>query len=58
MATETRTIEMDTVGTFPFGQPVRVLVQQGRTPERVIVLGVYTSAVHARWATDQAAIGL
>ncbi|MHC4619376.1 MAG: hypothetical protein ACYTEQ_16645 [Planctomycetota bacterium] len=40
---------MNTVGTFPFGQPVRVLVQQDRAPKRAFVLGVYASAVHARW---------
>lgn len=39
----------DSVGTFPFGQPVRRLVQQDRSPKRVFVLGVYASAVHARW---------
>jgi uracil-DNA glycosylase len=38
-----------TVGKFPFGHPVRVLVQKDRTPKRVFVLGVYASAVHARW---------
>ena len=44
---------MDTVGTFPFGQPVRILVQQDRTPKRVFVLGVYASAVHARWLSPE-----
>jgi hypothetical protein len=39
----------EVVGRFPFGQPVRTLVQQDRTPKRVFVLGVYASAVHARW---------
>jgi len=34
---------------FPFGQPVRTLVQQDRTPKLVFILGVYASAVHARW---------
>jgi uracil-DNA glycosylase len=38
-----------TIGTFPFGQPVLPLVQQDRTPKKVFVLGVYASAVHARW---------
>ncbi|MBO7144795.1 MAG: hypothetical protein J6W13_08205 [Salinivirgaceae bacterium] len=34
---------------FPFGQEVRPVVQQDRTPKKVFVLGVYASAVHARW---------
>ena len=34
---------------FPFGQPVNRLTQQDRTPKAVFVLGVYASAVHARW---------
>jgi len=37
------------VGRFPFGQPVRRVIQADRTPKRVFVLGVYASAVHARW---------
>ena len=37
---------------FPFGQIVRPLVQQDRTPKKVFVLGVYASAVHARWKKD------
>jgi hypothetical protein len=34
---------------FPFGQTVGVVRQVDRTPKRVFVLGVYASAVHARW---------
>jgi hypothetical protein len=34
---------------FPFGQPVRDLVQKDRDPKRIFILGVYASAVHARW---------
>ena len=34
---------------FPFGETVKPLVQQDRTPKKVFVLGVYASAVHARW---------
>lgn len=34
---------------YPFGEVVRPLVQQDRSPKRVFVLGVYASAVHARW---------
>ena len=37
------------IGLFPFGQEVRELVQTDRSPKRVFVLGVYASAVHARW---------
>lgn len=37
---------------FPFGETVRPLVQQDRGPKKVFVLGVYASAVHARWKKD------
>jgi uracil-DNA glycosylase len=40
---------MNSVGIFPFGQPVLPVVQADKTPKRVFVLGVYASAVHARW---------
>lgn len=40
---------MKAVGRFPFGHPVRIVAQEDRTPKRVFVLGVYASAVHARW---------
>ena len=40
---------MSSMGTFPFGQPVRRLVQEDRGAKRVFVLGAYASAVHARW---------
>ena len=40
---------MNDIGVFPFGQPIRRVVQQDRTRKRVFVLGVYASAVHARW---------
>ena len=40
---------MNAIGTFPFGQPVQEVVQTDRTPKSVFVLGVYASAVHARW---------
>lgn len=39
-------------GTYPFGEPLRPLIQQDRGPKRVFVLGVYASAVHARWFDD------
>lgn len=35
--------------TFPFGQPIRLVEQVDRASKRVFVLGVYSSAVHARW---------
>ena len=34
---------------FPFGQPIRRVEQVDQTPKKVFVLGVYSSAVHARW---------
>lgn len=34
---------------FPFGQLVKKVVQTDRTPKHVFVLGVYASAVHAKW---------
>jgi hypothetical protein len=37
---------------YPFGQEVRRLVQEDQTPKKVFVLGVYASAVHARWTRD------
>lgn len=35
--------------TFPFGQPLKQVKQKSRTKKDVFVLGVYASAVHARW---------
>ena len=37
---------------YPFGQIVRPLIQQDRTPKKLFVLGVYASAVHPRWKKD------
>ena len=34
---------------FPFGQELHPLIQQDQTPKKGFVLGVYASAVHARW---------
>jgi hypothetical protein len=34
---------------FPFGQPLRYVKQQDRSPKKVFILGVYGSAVHAKW---------
>jgi hypothetical protein len=36
-------------GVFPFGRKVKVLRQDDTSPKKVFVLGVYASAVHARW---------
>lgn len=36
-------------GTYPFGSALVPVVQQDRSSKRVFVLGVYASAVHARW---------
>jgi uracil-DNA glycosylase len=40
---------MNTVGTFPFGRPIIPVEQKERGRKDVFVLGVYASAVHARW---------
>jgi uracil-DNA glycosylase len=40
---------MVTQGIFPFGQPIIPVAQHDRTPKKLFVLGVYASAVHARW---------
>ncbi|MBR2047071.1 MAG: hypothetical protein IKC09_06615 [Oscillospiraceae bacterium] len=37
---------------FPFGQKLHPLVQEDQSPKKVFVLGVYASAVHARWKQD------
>ena len=34
---------------YPFGEIVKRMEQQDRTQKQVFVLGVYASAVHARW---------
>ena len=39
----------ETVKQFPFGQELRKVEQQDRTPKEFFVLGVYASAVHAKW---------
>ncbi|MDE0003064.1 MAG: hypothetical protein OXQ29_10255 [Rhodospirillaceae bacterium] len=40
---------MTQMGVFPFGQPIATLRQSRRGRRRVFVLGVYASAIHARW---------
>jgi hypothetical protein len=34
---------------FPFGQKIKSLWQVVRAPRKVFILGVYASAVHAKW---------
>jgi hypothetical protein len=34
---------------FPFGEPLKLVKQRDRSPKKVFVLGVYASAVHAKW---------
>ncbi|MGB5075826.1 MAG: hypothetical protein WBQ23_16970, partial [Bacteroidota bacterium] len=34
---------------FPFGNRLKKVVQKDRSPKKDFVLGVYASAVHARW---------
>lgn len=41
---------------FPFGQKLHPLVQEDQTPKKLFVLGVYASAVHARWKKDGAIV--
>jgi hypothetical protein len=40
---------MEKLGTFPFGEPNRKVVQKDRTPKKAFVLGIYASAVHCIW---------
>lgn len=35
--------------TFPFGQELKNVNQKDTTPKNIFVLGVYASAVHAKW---------
>lgn len=46
---------MTAIGTFPFGQPVLSLRQADRSPKEIFILGVYASAVHARWVDPDGA---
>jgi uracil-DNA glycosylase len=47
---------MAKLGTFPFGQSLCMLKQQDRRPKKIFVLGVYASAVHARWISPEGKI--
>lgn len=44
---------MASKGIFPFGESVQDVVQKDRAPKKVFVLGVYASAVHARWINPE-----
>lgn len=34
---------------FPFGSKLKPVLQKDKTPKKVFVLGVYASAIHAKW---------
>lgn len=38
---------------FPFGQKLQPVIQTDLTPKKTFVLGVYASAVHARWINKE-----
>lgn len=38
---------------FPFGQPVTKVEQKDKSPKIVFILGVYASAVHAKWLSPE-----
>jgi hypothetical protein len=40
---------MSGLGRFPFGQPVRAVVQENRTPKRAFLFRAFASSVQARW---------
>lgn len=40
---------MSSFGNFPFGNPVHAVTQKDQSRKKVFVLGVYASAVHAKW---------
>ena len=42
---------MKNYGNFAFGKPVRKVEQKDRTSKKAFVLGVYASAVHAKWVS-------
>lgn len=42
-------MERNEIRRFPFGESVKKVQQKVRTPKIVFVLGVYASAVHAKW---------
>jgi len=44
---------MSDFGNFPFGQPILPVYQADRSKKDVFVLGVYASAVHAKWIDNK-----
>jgi len=44
------------VMNFPFGSPLKKVEQTDRSPKKVFVLGVYASAVHAKWLAPDGSI--
>lgn len=40
---------MEDLGKFLFDEPVKKVEQVDRTPKKIFILGVYASAVHAKW---------
>lgn len=42
--------------SFPFGEPITPVCQVDRSSKAVFVLGVYASAVHARWVDEDGSI--
>lgn len=42
-------MKTDSAYHFPFGQPLKKVEQLDRTSKQAFVLGVYASAVHAKW---------
>lgn len=43
----------ESIGTFPFGEPIARVEQKGLSAKRTFVLGVYASAVHAQWRSPE-----
>lgn len=44
---------MEDLGRFLFNEPVKKVEQLDRTPKRIFILGVYASAVHAKWMSPK-----
>jgi hypothetical protein len=44
-----KALVMATKYFFPFGHELKKVEQKDRSPKKAFVLGVYASAVHARW---------
>lgn len=38
--------------SYPFGQPLIPVIQKDQSPKKVFILGVYASAVHAKWRDE------